>query len=65
MKNVSVASTSARPAASSAVPANHDCILFFYDTLRSGRRQWCSMAGCGNRAKARRHYARSHGADPA
>lgn len=39
--------------------ANHDCILFFYDTSRSGRRQWCSMAACGNRAKARRHYARS------
>jgi predicted RNA-binding Zn ribbon-like protein len=22
-------------------------------------RQWCSMAACGNRAKARRHYARA------
>jgi predicted RNA-binding Zn ribbon-like protein len=41
--------------------ANHACILHFYDTSRSGRRQWCSMAGCGNRAKARRHYARSRG----
>lgn len=35
------------------------CQLAFYDTSRSGRRQWCSMAVCGNRAKARRHYARS------
>jgi predicted RNA-binding Zn ribbon-like protein len=39
--------------------AGHDCVLHFYDASRSGRRQWCSMSGCGNRAKARRHYARS------
>jgi predicted RNA-binding Zn ribbon-like protein len=32
------------------------CVLYFYDT--SGRRRWCSMAACGNRAKAKRHYAR-------
>jgi predicted RNA-binding Zn ribbon-like protein len=32
------------------------CMLYFYDT--TGRRRWCSMAGCGNRAKAQRHYAR-------
>jgi predicted RNA-binding Zn ribbon-like protein len=32
------------------------CVLYFYDT--TGRRRWCSMAGCGNRAKASRHYAR-------
>jgi predicted RNA-binding Zn ribbon-like protein len=24
----------------------------------TGRRRWCSMTDCGNRAKARRHYAR-------
>jgi predicted RNA-binding Zn ribbon-like protein len=44
--------------------AGHDCVLHFYDTSRAGRRMWCSMAGCGNRAKARRHYerARSRGA---
>jgi predicted RNA-binding Zn ribbon-like protein len=36
--------------------ASHDCILYFYDP--SGRRRWCSMSGCGNRAKARRHHAR-------
>jgi predicted RNA-binding Zn ribbon-like protein len=36
--------------------AQPPCVLFFYDP--SGRRRWCSMAGCGNRAKARRHYAR-------
>src|SRR5690348_11999527 len=33
--------------------ANHDCVLWFYDGSRSGKRQWCSMATCGNRAKAR------------
>ncbi len=44
--------------------ANHDCVLHFYDTSRSGKRQWCSMASCGNRAKARRHYERSRSATP-
>ena len=39
--------------------AGHDCLLAFYDSSPSGRRQWCSMAVCGNRAKARRHYERS------
>jgi predicted RNA-binding Zn ribbon-like protein len=33
-----------------------DCVLHFFDP--TGRRRWCSMAGCGNRAKAKRHYAR-------
>jgi predicted RNA-binding Zn ribbon-like protein len=40
------------------VCAHPDCILHFYDASRSGRRQWCSMAACGNRAKAARHYER-------
>jgi predicted RNA-binding Zn ribbon-like protein len=39
--------------------ANDACILHFYDASRGGRRQWCSMATCGNRAKARRHYERT------
>jgi predicted RNA-binding Zn ribbon-like protein len=38
--------------------SGHDCVLHFYDTSRAGKRMWCSMAGCGNRAKARRHYER-------
>jgi predicted RNA-binding Zn ribbon-like protein len=29
----------------------HACILHFLDTTRDGRRRWCSMAVCGNRAK--------------
>ncbi|MEU7037524.1 CGNR zinc finger domain-containing protein [Streptomyces sp. NPDC046237] len=38
----------------------HDaCILHFFDTSRNGTRRWCSMAICGNRAKASRHYART------
>ncbi|MGH4028313.1 CGNR zinc finger domain-containing protein [Actinomycetota bacterium Odt1-20B] len=38
----------------------HDaCVLHFFDTSRNGTRRWCSMAVCGNRAKASRHYARS------
>lgn len=38
----------------------HDaCVLHFFDTSRNGTRRWCSMAACGNRAKASRHYARS------
>ncbi|MFM9370178.1 CGNR zinc finger domain-containing protein [Streptomyces sp. Da 82-17] len=38
----------------------HDaCILHFFDTSRNGTRRWCSMALCGNRAKASRHYART------
>jgi predicted RNA-binding Zn ribbon-like protein len=35
-----------------------DCGWLFLDTSRNGSRRWCSMDGCGNRAKARRHYAR-------
>lgn len=38
-----------------------DCTLWFLDTSKAGRRRWCSMDQCGNRAKARRHYARSTG----
>ncbi len=40
-----------------------DCTLWFLDTSKGGRRRWCSMERCGNRAKARRHYARSTGPD--
>jgi predicted RNA-binding Zn ribbon-like protein len=38
--------------------AHPDCVLWFLDTSRNGTRRWCSMAGCGNRAKAQRHYSR-------
>ncbi|RSN56753.1 CGNR zinc finger domain-containing protein [Actinomadura sp. WAC 06369] len=39
--------------------AHPDCVLYFHDTTKNGTRRWCSMAGCGNRAKAARHYERS------
>lgn len=34
------------------------CNWLFLDTTKAGRRRWCDMRICGNRAKARRHYAR-------
>ncbi len=34
------------------------CTLWFYDRTRSHRRRWCSMAACGNRAKAARHRSK-------
>ncbi|GAA2281165.1 hypothetical protein GCM10010145_60690 [Streptomyces ruber] len=37
---------------------NHQCVLHFYDVSKNGTRRWCSMSGCGNRAKAQRHYVR-------
>jgi predicted RNA-binding Zn ribbon-like protein len=36
------------------------CGWLFLDTSRNRSRRWCSMKDCGNRAKARRHYKRSH-----
>jgi predicted RNA-binding Zn ribbon-like protein len=27
------------------------CVLYFYDTTKNHRRQWCSTAACGNRHK--------------
>ena len=35
-----------------------DCILAFYDRTKTHARRWCSMAVCGNRAKAAAHRAR-------
>jgi len=35
-----------------------DCRWLFLDTSKNRTRQWCSMASCGNREKARRHYQR-------
>lgn len=40
------------------VCASDNCGLRFVDTSPKRNRQWCSMARCGNRAKARAHYAR-------
>jgi predicted RNA-binding Zn ribbon-like protein len=35
------------------------CAWLFLDVSPAGRRRWCSMAECGNRAKVRRHYRRA------
>lgn len=44
--------------------ANDGCAWVFHDTSRAGRRRWCSMASCGNRAKAARHRARRRAPTP-
>lgn len=36
-----------------------DCSARFLDRSPAGGRRWCSMAGCGNRAKVRRHRSRA------
>ena len=38
--------------------ASDTCSARFYDHSRNGQRRWCSMRGCGNVAKARRHRER-------
>jgi predicted RNA-binding Zn ribbon-like protein len=35
------------------------CVLLFYDTTRNKSRRWCSMEGCGSRAKAVAYYRRN------
>jgi predicted RNA-binding Zn ribbon-like protein len=35
--------------------ADARCLRVFYDGTKNGRRRWCDMATCGNRAKAARH----------
>jgi predicted RNA-binding Zn ribbon-like protein len=39
--------------------ANDECRLFLIDHSKAGTARWCSMAACGNRMKARRHYQRA------
>ena len=41
--------------------ANDACTHPFVDRSRGGRRRWCGMAGCGDRAKARAYRARRRG----
>jgi predicted RNA-binding Zn ribbon-like protein len=40
--------------------ASQTCLWIFLDTTRNGRRRWCDMSVCGNRAKVRayRHRCR-------
>ncbi|MEV4715360.1 CGNR zinc finger domain-containing protein [Micromonospora sp. NPDC049374] len=39
--------------------ANAECRLFLLDRSRANTARWCSMATCGNRLKARRHYRKT------
>ena len=42
---------------------SENCGWLFLDGSRNSSRRWCSMEGCGNRAKARRHYQRARGGE--
>jgi predicted RNA-binding Zn ribbon-like protein len=44
--------------------ADGRCPRVFYDSTRNGRRRWCDMATCGNRAKAARFRARERDVTP-
>jgi predicted RNA-binding Zn ribbon-like protein len=35
------------------------CSWLFFDRSKNGRRRWCRMDACGNRAKAERHYRKN------
>ncbi len=39
--------------------ADPRCLRVFFDGTKNGRRRWCDMATCGNRAKAARHRLKS------
>ncbi|MFG2193465.1 CGNR zinc finger domain-containing protein [Streptomyces sp. NPDC048639] len=41
------------------------CGWLFLDRTRSHTRRWCSSGDCGNRDRARRHYARTKRSSPA
>jgi predicted RNA-binding Zn ribbon-like protein len=38
--------------------AGEGCLWLFLDTSKNGRRRWCEMQVCGNRAKVRAHRRR-------
>ena len=40
-----------------------ECSLYLIDHSKSNSARWCSMSGCGNRMKARRHYQRRKNPD--
>ena len=63
---VPIAREAARLLATPGVPVRKcpgaDCVRHFYDDSRTGRRRWCDMSICGNRAKAMA-YTERHRAD--
>jgi predicted RNA-binding Zn ribbon-like protein len=42
--------------------ASSACVLLFHDVSKAGRRRWCDMATCGNRAKSAAHLERARSA---
>jgi predicted RNA-binding Zn ribbon-like protein len=52
--------TAPRELARVGLCAGDGCGWLFFD--RTGRRRWCSMRSCGNRAKAASYYQRHKGA---
>ena len=40
--------------------ADPRCARVFQDATKNGRRRWCDMSTCGNRAKAARHRMKLH-----
>ncbi|GAA5004449.1 CGNR zinc finger domain-containing protein [Streptomyces siamensis] len=42
--------------------SNPECRRFLLDRSKTNKARWCSMALCGNRMKARRHYQRTRDA---
>lgn len=61
-----IAALAAGDTARFRVCANDGCRWVFEDTSRGGRRRWCDMTSCGNRAKVRRFRAKRRVAgDPA
>ncbi|CDX30474.1 conserved hypothetical protein [Mesorhizobium sp. ORS 3359] len=53
------ASTLITDVASQNIRQCETCSWLFMDSSATKRRRWCSMAVCGNRAKAQRHYHRN------
>jgi predicted RNA-binding Zn ribbon-like protein len=43
--------------------ARPECVLYFFDASRTGRRRWCSMAVCGNRMKVAAYARRRRAED--
>lgn len=46
-------------------PGAGNCGWLFLDLSKNASRRWCEMRSCGNRDKARRHYARGRSSRPA
>jgi predicted RNA-binding Zn ribbon-like protein len=50
--------TEAEPGRIKQCSIDEGCGWLFYDDSKNNSRRWCSMQGCGSRAKMRRMYAR-------